>query len=386
MSADMWGEAEKRARLATQATNPAVMAEAIKAVAEEGGLRVGRLLVKTIGEARQSTTREYIVKGLFYAREFSAIYGPPGSGKSFMGSHIAYAAAQGREVFGRRVKRTKVLYGFLEGEGGADKRLQALADEFGDCPDFCYLAQPLNLHDDPQAVAELIAAAMAVGAQWILIDTLSRAMGGGDENGPEGMGKILSIFSDVRHATGAHVTVIHHTGKDVTRGMRGHNSLHGACDCELEISRPEEDGPRLMRVAKAKDDADGDKLGFNLRRVVLGQDEDGDDITTCLIDPTDAPKGKPKKPSGQMGQALDILHDLIARQGRIPPVNEFVPPHMPCVSIKDWREHAYQRAFTEAKPDAQKKAFDRASRDLIAGRQVGKWGDLVWAVSMENGQ
>jgi hypothetical protein len=382
MSADPWSEAEARKKAAQVGATATEAADAIKATAEDGGLRVGRLLVKTIADAKAAPARDYIVKGLFYAREFSAIYGPPASGKSFMGSHIAYAAAQGREVFGRRVKQTRVLYAFLEGEGGADKRLEALAKEFGDCPDFCYLAQPLNLHDDQQAVAELIAAAKAIGALWIIIDTLSRAMGGGDENGPEGMGKILAVFSEVRHATGAHVTVIHHTGKDVTRGMRGHNSLHGACDCELEISRPEEDGPRLLKVAKAKDDADGEKQGFNLRRVVLGVDEDGDDISTCLIEPTEAPKGKAKeaKPTGQAGQALDILHDLIARHGATPPVNEQIPANTKCVSLRVWREHIYSRLLTDAKPDAQRQAFNRATQALIAKHQVAKWGDFVWPV------
>lgn len=383
---DAWGEAERRKLQVQSGTSSAEAAKAIRATAADGGLQVGRLLIRTVGESAAMVERPYIVKGLFYAREFSAIYGPPGSGKSFIATHLGYAAAQGREVFGRRVRPVKVLYAFLEGEGGAEMRLQALVGEFGACPDFCFIAQPINLHDDPQAVAELIAGAQAIGAEWIIIDTLSRAMGGGDENGPEGMGKILAVFADIRHATGAHVTVVHHAGKDDSRGMRGHSSLHGACDCELKVTRPEEEGPRQVKLEKVKDGKDGEKLGFNLRIVALGQDSDGDDVTTCLIDQADAPKGKARKPTGQAGLALDILHDLIARQGRIPPVNEFVPAHVSCVSIKDWREYAYQRAFTEAKPDAQKKAFDRASRDLIAGRQVGKWGDLVWAVSMENAQ
>jgi hypothetical protein len=139
-----------------------------------------------------------------------------------------------------------------------------------------------------------------------------------------------------------------------------------------------------MKVEKAKDGPDGEERAFRLRQVVLGQDEDGDDITTCLIEPTEAPPAKVKKPAGQMGLALDILADLLARQGRVPPVSEHVPTGVPCVRIQDWRQHAYDRAFTEAKPDAQRKAFDRASRDLIAQRHVGKWEGLVWMVSMEN--
>ena len=370
-----WGQKKERQ------PQPDIEAEAQKIPVreEDDTLKVGRLVIHRVKDAAAAPVRPYIIKGLFYEGEFSAIYGPPGCGKSFMGAHLGYAAAQGRRVLDKRVKQVVVLYAFLEGEGGATKRIQALEREFGDCESFRYIAQPVNLHDDKEAMIELIAAAKKINARWIIIDTLNRAMGSGDENSPEGMGKILSVFSEIRHATGAHVTVVHHTGKDVTRGMRGHNSLHGACDCELEISRTEL-GPRLLRVAKAKDDADGQKLGFDLRNVVLGIDEDGDRITTCLVAEADeAPADAAKPLPAQAQAALRILQDTLADSGHPSPLNSRdVPSGVRICSEKIWRQNVYDRLCPGDSQDTAQTAFRRARKALQDAGRIAQWRDMVW--------
>jgi RecA-family ATPase len=111
------------------------------------------------------------------------------------------------------VKPTKVLYVAAEGEGGIDKRIRALRDKYGPSANFNFIAQPIDLLRNGGHKLEVIDAATATGAQLIVIDTLNRAIAGGDENSSQDMGVFIGSISDIKCATKAHVGVIHHGTK-----------------------------------------------------------------------------------------------------------------------------------------------------------------------------
>lgn len=86
--------------------------------------------------------------------------------------------------------------------------------------------------------------------------------------------------------TGGLVVLVHHTGKDSAKGLRGHSSLFAAMDAAIEVSR---DGARReWRVAKSKDGQEGDAHPFRLQIESLGVDENGDAITSCVVAPDTA--------------------------------------------------------------------------------------------------
>jgi RecA-family ATPase len=118
----------------------------------------------------------------------------------------------------------------------------------------------------------------------IVVDTLARAIGGADENAGPDMGALLRAVEALRDATGAHVMLVHHTGKDQSRGARGHSSLFGAIDTELTVSVDRETKRRTLTVTKQRDGEDGRDFGFRLRKVPLGTDKDGDQVFSCIID------------------------------------------------------------------------------------------------------
>ncbi len=113
----------------------------------------------------------------------------------------------------------------------------------------------------------------------ILLDTLNRAAPTADENSSKDMGTILKSASQIAHATEGFVILVHHTGKDNTRGMRGHSSLFAAMDGAIEVARDQ--AGRSWSVAKTKDGADGRCVKFRLAVHQLGKDTDGEDITSC---------------------------------------------------------------------------------------------------------
>ena len=80
------------------------------------------------------------------------------------------------------------------------------------------------------ATAKALARATGLPVVWIIIDTLNRALAGGDENSSKDMGAVISAVDRIQRATGAHCSLIHHVPVDRTDRMRGHGSVLGAVD------------------------------------------------------------------------------------------------------------------------------------------------------------
>lgn len=233
----------------------------------------------------------YLVKGVLSAGAMSVVYGPSNSGKTFFALDIAFAVATGGPWRGRRASKAAVLYLAAEGGRGVANRIAALRQETGCCDVPLALKRAgldlLHNQADLQHIADLAAAVQAKqpGHLLIVIDTLSRIMAGGDENSAADMTALIRNIDAVRAATGAHVMLVHHTGKDAARGARGHSSLRAATDTEIEVGG--EDGGRLALVTKQRDYQGGESFGFALKSVTLGFDQDGDEVTSCVVEPAD---------------------------------------------------------------------------------------------------
>ena len=256
----------------------------------------------TYGDAIEAKPAPYLVKGLVNRGEFSAWYGPPKAGKSFALLDLELHIAAGRPWRGRRVRQGRVLHLALEGGGGIANRLVAAQTKFGrDRLPFHVLAVPVDLlgGDGDRLLAFINAKLAELGGAFDLIvfDTLSRAMPGANENSAETMTAVIAVLDRLRAATGAHVAIVHHVGKDGDRGMRGHSSLLGAVDLAVEIK----DG--LIRITDARDCPEGAVWGFDLDAVQIGTDDDGDPIFSCIVrelaegeEPRTRKKPKPGKP------------------------------------------------------------------------------------------
>ena len=223
---------------------------------------------------------QWRIRGVLPAMGLAALYGPSASGKSFLGFDMAAAIAEGQRWFGCRVESVPVVYAALEGEAGFKLRAQAWEAHHGrQLPERLHLVlQPFKL-TEPQDVQDL-AAVVPAGAV-VFLDTLNRAAPTADENSSKDMGEILSAAKHLQSLTGGLVVLIHHTGKDATKGLRGHSSLFAAMDAAVEVSR---DGDhREWSVAKSKDGADGDARPFKLQIQTLGIDEHGDPVSSCVV-------------------------------------------------------------------------------------------------------
>lgn len=280
----------------------------------------------------------WMVGGVLPLEGLAALYGPSGSGKSFLALDVAAAVADGADAwFGRRVMRCPVTYCALEGEAGMGKRVKAWSLRYKKPvpADLRFITQPVDLLN-PRDVADLAKAVHAAGGSggMVILDTLNRAAPGADENSSVDMGSIIAAAKQLQILTGGLVLLVHHTGKDATKGLRGHSSLYAALDGAIEVNKT--DSRREWRVAKSKDDETGTVHAFKLDVVAVGRDVDGDDITSCVATPDEAVSAvkRAKLPSGGNQKiALDTLSDSLsksAESGR-----DGVPDGHPCIRVSE---------------------------------------------------
>ena len=176
-----------------------------------------------------------------------------------------------------------MLYLIAEGERGIGKRVAALVKRYGRCVDFHVIAQPIDLlrsTADEGDLHDIIALAKRNGVRLIIVDTINRALAGGNENGPEDMGILSGNLNELRHQTGAHVMGIHHgTWNDGTKS-RGHSSLPAAVDAIAQLEWNDDSAIGTLALGFARDDVSGALGAFRTEVVDLGMDADGERITT----------------------------------------------------------------------------------------------------------
>ena len=265
---------------------------------------------------------EWIVKGVIPAATVGVMFAESGGGKSFAIFDIGMSVARGVPWNGQRVRQGRVVYVAAEGADGVRKRAQAYAQRTGvalsDVPLGVIAGRPDLIKDDHKALAAAVNA--WGGADLLIIDTLAQSMAGGDENSGEDMGKVLAHCQLLHSLTNAMILLVHHSGKDASKGARGWSGLKAAMDCELEITRNGEQ--RALRVSKQKDGEDGIGWGFRLLQVALGQDADGDPVTSCVVEWGEMPAagGALKEPKGRWQKAVwdVVLDNLELCDGEVP--------------------------------------------------------------------
>lgn len=295
-----------------------------------------RFRLLTAEELAERPPVRWRVRAVLPAEGLAAIAGAPGCGKSFLALDLLGAVAEGREWFSHRVEPCPVTYCALEGEAGIAQRLQAYRSRHGSAPArMRFMAQPFALLEagDVAELAEAIRAANGA-AGIVAIDTLNRATVGADENDSRDMGRVIEGAKLLQSALGGLVLLVHHTGKDASRGLRGHSSLLAALDSVIEVSR---DGDRReWRTTKAKDATDGQAHAFRLEVVEVGADADGEPVTSCVVEPTEAERRPAAPVGGNQKVAWDCIGELLRAAGDIRPEGApaELPPGRPVVTLE----------------------------------------------------
>ncbi|MGV8892350.1 MAG: AAA family ATPase [Burkholderiaceae bacterium] len=323
----------------------------------------------------------WMVRGVLPLEGLAALYGPSGSGKSFLVLDVAASVAGGEyDWFGRRVTQCPVTYCALEGEGGMGKRVAAWSKHNNKPVPDClrFITQPFDILNagDVGDLAKAVQSAGGAGG-LVILDTLNRAAPGADENSSVDMGNIIAAAKRLQNLTGGLVLLVHHTGKDTTKGLRGHSSLYAALDGAIEVSKT--DSRREWSVAKSKDDETGTVHAFKLEIVTVGFDDEGEEITSCvavLDDSVGDIKGVKLPQGGNQKIALDTLGEPLRNSKDFN--KDGAPQGHPCIRLDDAVGLVAERLVCEAK-----RRTERATQALTAlvGRGVyGLKGDWLWRI------
>ena len=334
-------------------------------------------------DARLSTSVDYLVKGILDRGVNAEVYGPSGDGKTFFTIDLMLHIACGMPWRGRRVRPALVVY--VASEAGASIlrrfvawRQQTLGEAGeGRTPLVILTRGPNLLHEGD--VGDLIAELRNICEEFrmplgvVVFDTLSRSAPGGDENSSQDMTRIIHAGDRIRDETSAATLFVHHSGKDITRGGRGHSSLLAACDTVICVS------DRVATLEKARDGVSGETFPFDLSVIDLGVDQDGDPITTCVLKAV-ASEGKQRdvKLTDSEKIAFAALKEAISGFGQPMPPTSAIPSGVRAVEIETWRS-AFLRRYGEDKADESgKRAFLRAKTKLIGSQLVGASMPYVW--------
>lgn len=252
-----------------------------------------------------------VVAGLIEAGTLAVLYGEANTGKSTIALDMALAVARGESWRGRRTQRGVVVWLALESANGLRRRVVAYAKhhgiEAGGLP-FADITESVCLLSmgDAHEIVEAVGQAESTSGEkcsLVVFDTVARALCGSDENDGADMGALIRACDLIRQETGAAVLLIHHSGKDSTRGARGHSSLRAAVDTEIEVTG--QANPRQAKVTKQRDLPSGDALAFDLEPIELGRDpETGEAITACIIVHREEIPPRRKEPRGTNQQLL----------------------------------------------------------------------------------
>lgn len=338
------------------------------------------------GDLEAESSIDWTIAGLLPRQAFGVLYGKPGSFKSFIAISMAAFVAGSDQWFGRDVKGGSVLYIAGEGQAGLGLRRDAILAKF-DIPSnikLGFIRTQVDLcspQSDLQNLLTFIHQTIP-NPTLIIIDTLSRALAGGDENSPQDMGAFIVHVGRIMEETGAGVLAIHHCGKDEARGMRGHSSLLGAVDTELEIVRPSPDQKSAtITITKQKDGEDGIHFGVEMEEISLtvGQGLKAHEVKTLVAVPSDQVHyGRPSKPKSQYDQGLELLRRAIEERGQPVPGQ---PQGVVGVEIETWKTYCKVDHLSGSENDETlRRAFDRTKRRLVSDAHIVLRGGIAWII------
>ena len=324
------------------------------------------------------------------------LFGETGEYKTFTAIHLCLHVATGQPWGGRKVKHHgPVVYIAVEGARGSKKRIQGIirAHNAGNPPIY-QISKPVNLGTSNEHAEALIEDIEAQGVKpvFIVVDTLSASMAGGDENN-QGMSQFLANCLRIANYFSCFVLAVHHVGHNAEGRERGHSSLKSNVDTRIFCEKPEK-----LRAAvtfkKVKDGEDNIAFDLRLEPVRFGLDEDGDTLSTLTvmsaveIDPEPKQAKKASVPP-QERLLMDTVELALIEAGKN--VRPFIDgPEVKAVAEEEIRSRYYARLAEKADSDEapelfaqrQSKAFRRSlasaikAKNLIAADRAGR--RIIW--------
>ena len=333
----------------------------------------GRFSLDWFSSIEDEMPKETFVKGVFGVGEFTMISGQPGAGKSVITTDAACHVAAGMDWHGRQTKHGLVVYVAAERKDLTKRRILAFLKRY-DVKDAALLVigGRLDMTAGKEDVAELVLTIQNAEREcghkcvWIIIDTLTRVFGAGDQNASKDMSRFVQTCDLVREKVeGSHLTVIHHTGWAGDRG-KGAIDLDGAVDASFLVEKKA--GGYVFECDGANDADEGIVTQFRMEGVQVGTSEDGEPTMAPVVVPAEALSAGERLVANVKGHTAKALECLIGLSVDGSPVGEAL-----------WRE-AFYAAYDGTAKHTLKVRFQRARTALIDEGLIDGRGGTFWPV------
>ena len=292
---------------------------------------------------------DWLVTNVITVGSQVVLFGPSGSGKSFVALDLALSIATGQSWHGLAVKPGPVAYVVAEGGHSIGKRVDAWIQHQGFAPidDMFFVLEPVQL-PIPDHVKGLLHQINARNKRPALIvfDTLARCFVGGEENSAKDVGVVVHHAGILQQATGAAVLILHHTGRAAQDQERGSTALRGAADVMIAQTKTPDDIITL-RNTKQKDAEEFTPISLQLSQVRLDMKPKANTgpVTSCVVLPADQPVNRG---DGVLNAGpRRLLAVLVGLNGDDP-------------TGREW-----QTAVTEAGPEVSDRTFQRWRQALV---------------------
>ncbi len=338
----------------------------------------------------------WLIKEVLPQNCFASLFGPAGELKSFIALSISLSIATKNEFLGFPIHKQGPVF-YLAGEGffGIPARLRAWmlynnVDDSSIIP-FFTSNQPAQLLDENSAsqVTKAIEVLQADHCDPLLVvvDTLNRNFGPGDENSTADMTAFIAALDKIRCRFNCAILLVHHSGLSATDRSRGSSALRAALDLEFKIEK-HKDNIRKLSCTKSKDFEPLQEIFIEPKQILLGwyDSEDGEELDSLVLEKVDAPVAGPSivKVSGAKRIALEALKRACFDKNEMENIGAKNRPtdisslHSP-VHLDVWRDEAYRSGITASTDQASKqKAFKRAVSGLLDMGLVGCENDYYF--------
>ena len=248
------------------------------------------------GELSSLTSTSWLIKNWIPNNSLVCTYAPSGSLKSFLVLDQALHICTGASWNGFPSRKGAVLYIAGEGRNGLIKRVAAWRKHHkNEALENFYLSDTAIELLDNSNVEQVIKEAKGYAdkhgeVSMIVVDTLNRNFGAGDENKTQDMTAFINAVGRLQSQTNSCVHIVHHTSKADSSVARGSGALRAALDCEFMIDAQKAKTDRVTAITlsckKMKDDDFPEPIKFKPLTIELGK-KDGASISSLVLDSED---------------------------------------------------------------------------------------------------
>jgi AAA domain len=345
----------------------------------------------------------YLINNVLETDAHGTLLGASQSFKSFMALSMAVSICTGTDFFGHTAFISgKVVYVCGEGFGALGRRIKAISVHSGLPLDNLYIVKTPITIDDRYLMDKLRGLINEISPALVIFDTFSSLVSEANEDKNAEVAKVLNLVRNTCRNGVTSSIIVHHYGKDESKGARGAYAFRANSDFEYVMARNNDGMNAILSCKKMKDGEFFKDIGVLAQIIDLDMvRQDGEKTTSLVMVSSDILASESKKRlSPRLSNILQALHDAINKFGEEPSreIKEkfagfgATVVKKQVVSYEMWRLLAYKTIEidrdTEACPawspesaaNSKKKAFQRARDDLKTLNKIMTYDNYVWTI------